>query len=83
MDNRLLTPESLKEDSFDNTIRPQTLQEYIDQISEIVNQFGADIADKLEPLIEKAQEEHDKLQTEYNKDAKSKASSGSASCKQV
>ena len=31
MDNRLLTPESLKEDSFDNTIRPQTLQEYIGQ----------------------------------------------------
>ena len=64
-------------------IEGATLQEYIDQISEIVNQFGADIADKLEPLIEKAQEEHDKLQTEYNKDAKSKASSGSASCKQV
>ena len=64
-------------------IEGATLQEYIDQISEIVNQFGADIADKLEPLIEKAQEEHDRLQTEYNKDAKSKASSGSASCKQV
>ena len=31
MDNRLLTPESLKEDSFDNTIRPQTLDEYIGQ----------------------------------------------------
>ena len=31
MDNRLLTPDSLKEDSFDNTIRPQTLQEYIGQ----------------------------------------------------
>ena len=60
-----------------------TVHIQVDQISEIVNQFGADIADKLEPLIEKAQEEHDKLQTEYNKDAKSKASSGSASCKQV
>ena len=31
MDNRLLTPESLKEDSLDNTIRPQTLDEYIGQ----------------------------------------------------
>ena len=31
MDNRLLTPDSLAEDSFDNTIRPQTLQEYIGQ----------------------------------------------------
>lgn len=31
MDNRLLTPDSLEEDSFDNTIRPQTLEEYIGQ----------------------------------------------------
>ena len=31
MDNRLLTQESLKEDSLDNTIRPQTLDEYIGQ----------------------------------------------------
>ena len=31
MDNRLITPDSLEEDSFDNTIRPQTLEEYIGQ----------------------------------------------------
>ena len=64
-------------------IEGATLQEYIDQIGEIVNQFGTEIADKLEPLIEKAQEEHDRLQEGYNEDAKNKASSGSASCKKV
>ena len=31
MDNRLLTPDSMDEDSLDNTIRPQTLDEYIGQ----------------------------------------------------
>lgn len=31
MDNRLVTADSLEEDNFDNTIRPQTLEEYIGQ----------------------------------------------------
>lgn len=31
MDNRLITADSLEEDDFDNTIRPQTLNEYIGQ----------------------------------------------------
>ena len=31
MDNRLVTAEELNEDNFDNTIRPQTLEEYIGQ----------------------------------------------------
>ena len=31
MDSRLVTANSLEEDSFDNTIRPQTLEEYIGQ----------------------------------------------------
>ena len=31
MDSRLVTADSLEEDSFDNTIRPQTLEEYIGQ----------------------------------------------------
>ena len=31
MDNRLVTADNLEEDNFDNTIRPQTLEEYIGQ----------------------------------------------------
>jgi len=31
LDNRLVTAEELNEDNFDNTIRPQTLEEYIGQ----------------------------------------------------
>ena len=31
MDSRLVTADNLEEDSFDNTIRPQTLEEYIGQ----------------------------------------------------
>lgn len=60
-------------------IEGATLQDYIDQISEIVNQFGSEIADKLEPLVEKAQNEHDRLQKQYNNDAQSKAANGTAS----
>jgi len=60
-------------------IEGTTLQDYIDQISEIVKNFGTEIADKLEPLVDKAQKEHDKLQKQYNNDAESSAASGTAS----
>ena len=60
-------------------IEGTTLQDYIDQISDIVTQFGSEIASKLEPLIKKAEDEHDRLQRQYNNDAKEKAKIGTSS----
>lgn len=64
-------------------VEGMTLQEFITAIGDVINGFGSEIAQILEPLVEKAQEEHDRLQTQYNSDAESSAASGSASHRQV
>ena len=64
-------------------VEGMTLSEFITTIGDVINTFGAEIAKILEPLIEQAQVEHDRLQEQYNTEAKQSAASGSASCRQL
>ena len=64
-------------------IEGMTLQDFITSISSVIDSFGSEIANILEPLVQQAEAEHDRLQTQYNSEAESSAASGSASHSQV
>ena len=64
-------------------IEGMTLDEFIGAIEEVINGFGDEIAGILNPLVQQAIAEHDRLQTQYNSEAESSAASGSASHSQV
>ena len=74
-----LTDNALKAMRVEN----MTLSDFIVAISDVINNFGSEIAKILEPLINEAEKEHDRLQTIYNQEAEDKSASGSASHKQV
>ena len=64
-------------------VEGMTLQDFITSISSVIDSFGSEIANILEPLVQQAEVEHDRLQTQYNSEAESSAASGSASHSQV
>ena len=64
-------------------VEGMTLSEFITAIGDVIDSFGSEIATILEPLVQQAEVEHDRLQTQYNSEAESSAASGSASHSQV
>lgn len=64
-------------------VEGMTLSDFITEIKDVIDTFGTKIAGILEPLVQQAEEEHDRLQTQYNSEAESSAASGSASHSQV